>query len=74
MTNWDAKHMATAYFEGLEGDVRVQDKTIIVTYYNAPDDERLRHHYEDLPAKLRAEKIDPRVPWLYGFELDFSFR
>ena len=31
-------------------------------------------HYENLPAKLRAEKIDPRVPWLYGFELDFCFR
>ena len=33
-TSWDAKHMATAYFAGLEGDVRVQDNTIIVTYYN----------------------------------------
>ena len=59
--------MATAYFEGLEGDVRVDGDTIIVTYYNAPDADRLREHYEDLPAKLRAEKIDPRVPWLYGF-------
>jgi hypothetical protein len=73
-TSWDAKHMATAYFEGLEGDVRVQDNTIQVTYYNAPDAERLRAHYENLPAKLRADKIDPRVPWLYGFELDFRFR
>ena len=73
-TCWDAQHMATAYFGGLEGDVRVQDKTIIVTYYNAPDADRLREHYGDLPAKLRAEKIDPRVPWLYGFELDFRFR
>ena len=73
-TNWDAKHMATAYFAGLEGDVRVQDNTITVTYYNAPDADRLRGHYENLPAKLRAEKVDPRVPWLYGFELDFRFR
>ena len=73
-TNWDAKHMATAYFGGLEGDVRVQDNTIIVTYYNATDADKLREHYENLPAKLRAEKIDPRVPWLYGFELDFRFR
>jgi hypothetical protein len=73
-TNWDAKHMATAYFAGLEGDVRIQDNTIIVTYYNATDADRLRAHYENLPAKLRAEEIDPRVPWLYGFELDFRFR
>ena len=73
-TNWDAKHMATAYLAGLEGDVRVRDNTIQVTYYNAPDVDKLRLHYENLPAKLRAEKIDPRVPWLYGFELDFCFR
>jgi hypothetical protein len=72
--NWDARHMATAYFTGLEGDVRIQDNTILVTYYNAPDADRLREHYENLPAKLRAEEIDPRVPWLYGFELDFCFR
>ena len=72
--NWDARHMATAYFTGLEGDVRIQDNTILVTYYNAPDADRLREHYENLPAKLRAEKIDPRVPWLCEFELDFCFR
>ena len=73
-TSWDAKHMATAYFGGLEGDVRVQDDTITVTYYNSPEANKLRGHYENLPAKLRAEKIDPRVPWLYGFQLDFRFR
>jgi hypothetical protein len=27
-----------------------------------------------LPAKLRAENIDPRVPWLYGFQIDYCFR
>jgi hypothetical protein len=72
--NWNAEHLAKAYFTGLEGDVRVDANTIIVTYYNAPDPDRLREHYENLPAKLRADGIDPRVPWLYGFELDFRFR
>jgi hypothetical protein len=73
--NWDAQHLATAYFAGLEGDVRVVDgDTILVTYYNAPTADSLRHAYEDLPAKLRAEGVDPRVPWLYGFKLDFCFR
>jgi hypothetical protein len=73
-TNWDANHMATAYFGGLEGDVRVDGDTIIVTYYNAPDANKLREHYENLPARLRAEKVDPRVPWLYGFQIDYRFR
>jgi hypothetical protein len=72
---WDAKHLAKAYFTGLEGDVRVVDgQTILATYYNAPDVDILRKHYEDLPAKLKAEGIDPRIPWLYGFQLDFCFR
>ena len=73
-TSWDANHMATAYLGGLEGDVRVDGDTIIVTYYNAPDAGRLREHYENLPVKLQAEKIDPRVPWLYGFQIDYRLR
>jgi hypothetical protein len=52
----------------------VDGHTIQVTYYNAPEAERLRHYYEDLPAKLKAEQIDPRIPWLFGFKLDFRFR
>jgi hypothetical protein len=72
--SWDAEHLAKAYLAGLEGDVRVDGTRITVTYYNATDSDKLREHYEDLPAKLRAESIDPRVPWLYGFELDFRFR
>jgi hypothetical protein len=74
-TSWDAKHMATAYFGSLEGDVRIVDgDRILVTYYNAPDADRLRAHYEDMPAKLRAENVDPRVPWLYGYQIDYCFR
>jgi hypothetical protein len=74
-TNGDAQHLAKAYFTGLEGDVRVVDgDTILVTYYNAPAADNLCHSYEDLPARLRAEGVDPRVPWLYGFKLDFCFR
>ena len=72
---WDAGHLAKAYFAGLEGDVRVVDgDTILVTYYNAPNADSLHHAYEGLPARLREEGVDPRVPWLYGFQLDFRFR
>ena len=46
----------------------------MVSCDHCPDGDKLRVHYESLPAKLRAEKIDPRVPWLYRFELDFRFR
>jgi len=51
-----------------------KEDTIVITYYNAPNVERLREHYEGLPGRLQSEHIDPQVPWLYGFKLDFRFR
>ena len=71
---WDARHLASDIFRGLDGDIRVAKDTIVVTYYNAPNQELLRAQYEDLPAKLREEGVEPRIPWLYGFQLDFRFR
>ena len=71
---WDAKHLASDIFRGLSGDIRVADDTIVVTYYNAPNRELLREQYEDLPSKLKAEGVDPGIPWLYGFQLDFRFK
>ena len=31
--SWDAAHLAQSVFGGLEGDVRVHEDTILVTYY-----------------------------------------
>ena len=53
---------------------RVKIQAIIVTYYNVPNVEALKYHYENLPEKLKKEGVDPRVPWLYNFKLDFRFR
>ncbi len=72
--NWDANHLAKDLFFALEGDVRVAKDKILVTYYNAPNSERLRAYYQNLPEKLEKENIDPRVPWLYNYKLDFRFR
>jgi hypothetical protein len=71
---WDTNHLASSVFRGLDGDIRAVDATIVVSYYSAPNQERLRAHYENLPAKLAADGIDPRIPWLYGFPLDFRFK
>ncbi len=71
---WDAAHLARDFFRGLDGDVRVVDDTIVVTFYNAPQAEQLRPHYEDLPEKLAKEGVQPLVPWLYNFKLDFRFK
>ena len=72
--SWDAAHLGKNLFAGLDGDIRVHGDTIVVTYYNAPNVDVLASHYEDLPAKLEADHIDPHIPWLYNFKLDFRFK
>ena len=74
IADWDATHLARNLFEGLEGDIRVNKDTILVTYYNAPNADLLRTHYENLPEKLRQQGISPQIPWLYDFNLDFRFK
>ncbi len=66
--------LARHYFNGLDGDVRVEGDTVVVTYYNAPGDRAWRRQYENLPAKLEEEGGSAAVPWLYGFRLDFRFK
>ena len=73
-STWDAAHLAKSLFGGLDGDIRVTDDTILVTFYNAPKTEQLRHHYEHLPEKLAEEGVNPHIPWLYDFKLDFRFK
>jgi hypothetical protein len=71
---WDSTHLAKDLFGGLEGDVRVHDDTILVTYYNAPQAQDWKTHFENLSQRLQNEGVDPRVPWLYDFKVDFRFR
>jgi len=70
----DSRHLASCIFHGLDGGIRVCEETIVATYYNAPNVEQPRNQYEGLPAKLQAEGVDPRIRWLYGFQLDFQFK
>lgn len=71
---WDAAHMAKDFFRGIDGDIRVDHDRILVTCYNAPHPELLKEHYENLPQKLIAEGVNPNIPWLFNFKLDFRFR
>lgn len=72
--SWSASHFAQSLLQGLDGDIRVSDGTILVTLYNPPHGQILRQHLEHLPAKLRQENVDPHIPWLYGYMLDFRFK
>jgi len=70
---WNAEHLAREVLAWVDGDIRVKDDTIVVTFYGAPD-HLDRSHYTNLPGILQAENIDPRIPWLYNFKLDFRFK
>jgi len=71
---WDSLHLAKHLFSGLEGDLRVEKDTILVTYYNAPQAECWKKDFQNLPQRLEQEDVNPRVPWLYNFKLDFRFK
>jgi hypothetical protein len=71
---WDSVHLAQDLFSGLEGDIRVHGDTVLVTYYNAPQASQWKEHFENLPQRLQNEGVDPRIPWLYNFKLDFRFK
>jgi hypothetical protein len=71
--NWKAEHLAREILAWADGDIRVEGDTIVVTFYgnhNHIDPSR----YTNLPATLQAEGLDPRIPWLYNFKLDFRFK
>lgn len=71
---WTAKSLADNLFRGMDGDIKVVDDTILVTVYNAPENFNLEQHYTNLPTKLMAENVDPHIPWLFGFKLNFLFK
>lgn len=71
---WNARHMVEAIFNKMDGDIRVHQDTIIVTCYNAPKELNLPSHYQGIPRKLIAEGVNPNVPWMYNFKLDFKFK
>ncbi len=73
-SQWTARHTATQILTNMEGDLRVKDDTIIVTYYRDHLNLNIRHHYQNLPKILEREGINPKIPWLYDFKLDFRFK
>ena len=70
---WDAKHLANEILAWSDGDIRVEGDTIVVTFYNAPAHLNV-DDYINLPDLLLKENINPKIPWLYNFKLNFRFK
>ena len=70
---WNARHLANEVLAWADGDVRVEEDTIYVTFYG-----RQKHldvnDYTNLPQILLREGINPRIPWLFDYKLDFRFK
>lgn len=71
---WTAEHTAQQVLTNMEGDIKVKGDTIIITYYRDHEKLNLKEHFENLPHKLQQENVDPRIPWLFDFKLDFRFK
>jgi hypothetical protein len=72
--NWTAAHTAQQVLTNMEGDIRVEDDTIIVTYYRDHEKIKLKQNFENLPQILQSEGVNPKIPWLFDFKLDFRFK
>jgi hypothetical protein len=70
---WNARHIANEVLAWNDGDIKVKDDTIIVTFYGSSDYIK-KEEYINLPAKLIQRGIDPHIPWLYNYKLDFRFK
>lgn len=70
---WEAKHIANEVLAWSDGDIKVKGDTIIVTFYGSSDYIK-KEEFINLPAKLMQDGIDPHIPWLYNFKLNFRFK
>lgn len=71
---WSARSLAEKVLTNMEGDIRVRDDKIIVTYYRDHEPLGLKNHYHNISGQLERENIDPRIPWLFDFKLEFRFK
>jgi len=70
---WDARHLSNEVLAWADGDIRVKGDTILITFYNKPTHLNPQD-YINLPKKLTSEGINPKIPWLYDYKLDFRFK
>lgn len=72
--NWTAHSLSEKVFTNMEGDVRVKDDRIIVTYYRDHEPLNLKNTYSEISTRLENEGICPKIPWLMDYKLEFRFK
>lgn len=71
---WSAPTLAEKVLTNMEGDIRVKDDKIIITYYKDHEPLGLRDSYSDISSRLEKEGVSPKIPWLFDYRLEFRFK
>jgi hypothetical protein len=70
---WNAEHLSNEIFAWSDGDIRANGDTIIITFYGNPKHINPQD-YINMPAKLKEQGLNEKVPWLFNYKIDFRFK
>jgi len=73
-SQWSAPTLAEKVLTNMEGDIRVKDDKIIITYYKDHEPLGLKNLYVNIDQQLENEGISPKIPWLFDYKLQFEFK
>jgi hypothetical protein len=68
-SKWTAAMRSEKVLTNMEGDVRVKDDKIIVTYYGDHETLGIKDKYHNISQRLKNQNISPKIPWLYIYKL-----
>lgn len=71
---WSAQTLAEKVLTNMEGDIRVKDDKIIITYYKDHEQPGLKNLYTNIDWQLENQGISPKIPWLFDYKLQFKFK
>jgi len=72
--NHMAQDLAQRLLACIDGAMRVERDTIIVTLYHAPFNAATAEFYRNLPQALTHMNADPHIPWLFNYTLALRFK
>jgi hypothetical protein len=72
--NWTAAMLSEKVFTNMEGDIRVKDDFIVITYYKDHEHLNLKDKYSNISCLLENENVSPKIPWLFDYKLLFRFK
>lgn len=73
-SKWTAKSLADNVLTNLDGDIRIKNNKIVVTYYGNHKKLNLKEKYSEISTQLQNEGISPKIPWLMDYQLEFRFK